>query len=76
MADVVLFKECQSGCTYSVNGIDLEKGYHATGIEAGKLVEVEGYYTISPSMKDGLFDARLIQTGAIKFDKLRSCQFH
>lgn len=75
-ADAALFKEFKSGRTYSVSSIDLEKGYRATSIEAGKpvYVEVEGYYTIRPSMEDGLFDATLLQTGAIKFDKLRACQ--
>lgn len=78
IADAALFKECKSGRTYSVSNIDLEKGYLATGIEAGKpvYVEVEGYYTIRPSMEDGLFDATLIQTGEIKFDKLRTCYSH
>ncbi|WP_342357580.1 envelope stress response activation lipoprotein NlpE [Arsenophonus nasoniae] len=76
IADAALFKECKTGRTYSVSGIDLENQYRATGIEAGKpvYVEVEGYYTIRPSMEDGLFDATLIQTGTIKFDKLRTCQ--
>lgn len=76
IADAALFKECKTGRTYSVSGINLEKQYHATGLDAGKpvYVEVEGYYTIRPSMEDGLFDATLIQTGTIKFDKLRACQ--
>lgn len=78
IADAALFKECKTGRTYSVNGIDLENQYRATGVEAGKpvYVEVEGYYTIRPSMEDGLFDTTLIQTGTIKFDKLRACPSH
>lgn len=61
-----------------MSNIDLEKGYLATGIEADKpvYVEVEGYYTIRPSMEDGLFAATLIQTGEIKFDKLHTCHSH
>ncbi|MFV9997664.1 MAG: copper resistance protein NlpE N-terminal domain-containing protein [Arsenophonus endosymbiont of Dermacentor nuttalli] len=76
IADTALFKECKSGRTYSVSGIDLEKGYSATGVEAGRpvYVEIEGYYTIRPSMEDGMFDTTLIQTGSIKFDKLCACQ--
>lgn len=76
VADKVLFKACKSGRIYSVSGIDLEKVYSATDVEAGKpvYVEIEGYYTIRPSIEDRMFDATLIQTGAIKFDKLCACQ--
>nr|WP_086956572.1 envelope stress response activation lipoprotein NlpE [Xenorhabdus innexi] len=76
-ADTATFTECRTGKRYDASeNIDLERGYSATGVEGGDpvYVEVEGYYTLRPSMEDGLFDNALIQTGKIHFDKLSSCQ--
>ncbi|PHM71655.1 envelope stress response activation lipoprotein NlpE [Xenorhabdus sp. KJ12.1] len=76
-ADSATFTECRTGKRYDASeNIDLERGYSATGVEGGKpvYVEVEGYYTLRPSMEDGLFDNALIQTGKIHFDKSSSCQ--
>ncbi|MBI6548962.1 envelope stress response activation lipoprotein NlpE [Xenorhabdus lircayensis] len=75
-ADSALFTECRTGKRYDASeNIDLERGYSATGVEGGTpvYVEVEGYYTLRPSMEDGLFDNALIQTGKIRFDKATSC---
>ncbi|MEX6398067.1 hypothetical protein AB6E88_13745 [Providencia hangzhouensis] len=49
----------------------MEKAYGETGVDGGTPVyaEIEGYYTIRPSMEDGQFDSALVPTGAIKFDK-------
>lgn len=76
MADAAIFKECSTGRQYSASGIELEKGYSDTGVEAGTpvYVEVEGYYSIRPSMEDGQFDPALVQSGKIKFDKSASCK--
>ncbi|CDL79325.1 envelope stress response activation lipoprotein NlpE [Xenorhabdus cabanillasii] len=76
-ADSATFIECHSGKFYDASeNIELERGYSATGVEGEKpvYVEVEGYYTLRPSMEDGLFDNALIQTGKIRFDKSSSCQ--
>ncbi|WP_338066857.1 envelope stress response activation lipoprotein NlpE [Xenorhabdus mauleonii] len=75
-ADSATFTECRTGKRYDASeNIDLERGYSATGVEGGTpvYVEVEGYYTLRPSMEDGLFDHSLIQTGKIHFDKASSC---
>ncbi|MDC9594946.1 envelope stress response activation lipoprotein NlpE [Xenorhabdus sp. IM139775] len=75
-ADSALFTECGSGKRYdAAENIDLERGYSATGVEGGTpvYVEIEGYYTLRPSMEDGLFDNAVIQTGKIRFDKTSSC---
>lgn len=76
MADAAVFTECESGRQYSVSGIELEKGYSETGVEGGTpvYVEVEGYYSVRPSMEDGQFDSALIPTGKAKFDKSAACQ--
>ncbi|WP_421660007.1 envelope stress response activation lipoprotein NlpE [Morganella morganii] len=77
MADAATFKDCQTGVVYAVSGnIGLEQGYGKLGVEGGKPVylEVEGYYTIRPSMEDGQFDQALIQTGKSVLDKSRGCQ--
>ncbi|PHM73186.1 envelope stress response activation lipoprotein NlpE [Xenorhabdus kozodoii] len=76
-ADSALFTECGTGKRYdAAENIDLERGYHATGVEGGTpvYVEIEGYYTLRPSMEDGLFDKAVIQTGKIHFDKTVSCR--
>ncbi|BBU94975.1 MULTISPECIES: copper resistance protein NlpE N-terminal domain-containing protein [Providencia] len=75
MADAAVFKECDSGRQYAVSGVELEKAYGETGVDGGTPVyaEIEGYYTIRPSMEDGQFDSALVPTGAIKFDKSASC---
>lgn len=75
-ADSALFTECRTGKRYDASeNIDLERGYSAMGVEGGTpvYVEVEGYYTLRPSMEDGLFDNSVIQTGKIRFDKSSSC---
>ncbi|MDC9595612.1 envelope stress response activation lipoprotein NlpE [Xenorhabdus anantnagensis] len=75
-ADSALFTECDTGRRYDASeNIDLERGYSAMGVEGGTpvYVEVEGYYTLRPSMEDGLFDNAVIQTGKIRFDKTSSC---
>ncbi|MDX8001158.1 envelope stress response activation lipoprotein NlpE [Xenorhabdus sp. Reich] len=75
-ADSALFTECRTGKRYdAAENIDLERGYSATGVEGGTpvYVEIEGYYTLRPSMEDGLFDNAVIQTGKIRFDKADSC---
>ncbi|OHT24415.1 envelope stress response activation lipoprotein NlpE [Providencia stuartii] len=76
LADAATFTECKTGRTYSASGLELEKGYSATGVTGGTPVyaEIEGYYTIRPSMEDGQFDPALVQTGQIMFDKSRSCK--
>ncbi|AOM42351.1 envelope stress response activation lipoprotein NlpE [Xenorhabdus hominickii] len=77
IADSALFTDCRTGRTYDASeNIDLERGYSATGVEGGTpvYVDVEGYYTLRPSMEDGLFDDALVQTGKIRFDKSVSCQ--
>ncbi|WP_323872169.1 envelope stress response activation lipoprotein NlpE [Xenorhabdus doucetiae] len=76
-ADSALFTECGTGKRYdAAENIDLERGYGATGVEGGTpvYVEIEGYYTLRPSMEDGLFDHAVIQTGKIRFDKTSSCR--
>ncbi|WP_416776741.1 envelope stress response activation lipoprotein NlpE [Xenorhabdus budapestensis] len=76
-ADSAIFTECHSRKFYDASeNIELERGYSAMGAEGGEpvYVEVEGYYTLRPSMEDGLFDNALIQTGKIRFDKSSSCQ--
>ncbi|MDC9590773.1 envelope stress response activation lipoprotein NlpE [Xenorhabdus sp. XENO-10] len=75
-ADSALFTECDTGRRYDASeNIDLERGYSAIGVEGGTpvYVEIEGYYTLRPSMEDGLFDNAVIQTGKIRFDKTSSC---
>ncbi|WP_086108899.1 envelope stress response activation lipoprotein NlpE [Xenorhabdus vietnamensis] len=75
-ADSALFTECDTGRRYDASeNIDLERGYSAMGVEGGTpvYVEIEGYYTLRPSMEDGLFDNAVIQTGKIRFDKASSC---
>ncbi|CAM3829696.1 copper homeostasis/adhesion lipoprotein NlpE [Xenorhabdus thuongxuanensis] len=75
-ADSALFTECGTGKRYdAAENIDLERGYSAMGVEGGTpvYVEIEGYYTVRPSMEDGLFDNAVIQTGKIRFDKASSC---
>ncbi|CDL82174.1 envelope stress response activation lipoprotein NlpE [Xenorhabdus szentirmaii] len=75
-ADSALFTDCQTGKRYDASeNIDLERGYSAAGVEAGTpvYVELEGYYTLRPSMEDGLFDNSVIQTGNVHFDKAVSC---
>ncbi|WP_337167590.1 envelope stress response activation lipoprotein NlpE [Xenorhabdus bovienii] len=77
IADSATFTECRTGKHYDASeNIDLERGYSATGVEGGEpvYVEVEGYYSLRPSMEDGMFDHALIQTGKIHFDKSASCQ--
>ncbi len=76
MADAAVFKECGSGRQYTASGIELEKGYSESGVEGGTpvYVEVEGYYSVRPSMEDGQFDSALVQTGKVKFDKSASCK--
>ncbi|MBS9424989.1 envelope stress response activation lipoprotein NlpE [Photorhabdus caribbeanensis] len=76
MADAALFTDCSTGKRYAVTeSLDLEQGYHQVGVEGGTpvYVEVEGYYSVRPSMEDGQFDPALIQTGKIHFDKSKSC---
>ncbi|PQQ27171.1 copper homeostasis/adhesion lipoprotein NlpE [Photorhabdus luminescens] len=76
MADAALFTDCSTGKRYAVTeSLDLEQGYHQVGVEGGTpvYVEVEGYYSVRPSMEDGQFDSALIQTGKIHFDKSKSC---
>lgn len=75
-ADAATFTECKTGRTYAASGLELEKGYSATGVTGGTPVyaEIEGYYTIRPSMEDGQFDPALVQTGQIMFDKSSSCK--
>ncbi|MTC08660.1 envelope stress response activation lipoprotein NlpE, partial [Providencia sp. wls1948] len=75
LADAATFTECKTGRTYTASGLDLEKGYSATGVTGGTPVyaEIEGYYTVRPSMEDGQFDPALVQTGHIMFDKSSSC---
>ncbi|OKP03511.1 envelope stress response activation lipoprotein NlpE [Xenorhabdus eapokensis] len=75
-ADSALFTECGTGRRYdAAENIDLERGYSAVGVEGGTpvYVEIEGYYTVRPSMEDGLFDYAVVQTGKIHFDKTSSC---
>ncbi|WP_339353452.1 envelope stress response activation lipoprotein NlpE [Xenorhabdus sp. Sc-CR9] len=75
-ADSAIFTECRTGKLYDASeNIDLERGYSKARIEAGipAYVEIEGYYTLRPSMEDGLFDNAVIQTGKIRFDKKASC---
>lgn len=76
MADAAVFTECETGRQYAASGIELEKAYGETGVDGGTpvYVEVEGYYTVRPSMEDGQFDSALVQTGQIKFDKTASCK--
>lgn len=77
MADAATFKDCKTGLNYAVNeSIELERGYGKTGVEGGTpvYVEVEGYYSIRPSMEDGLFNPALIQTGSYSFDKSKTCK--
>ncbi|MCK1141844.1 copper resistance protein NlpE N-terminal domain-containing protein, partial [Providencia stuartii] len=52
LADAATFTECKTGRTYTASGLDLEKGYSATGVTGGTPVyaEIEGYYTVRPSM--------------------------
>ncbi|WP_072023207.1 envelope stress response activation lipoprotein NlpE [Photorhabdus australis] len=76
MADAASFTDCNTGKQYAVTeSLDLERGYHQVGVEGGTpvYVEVEGYYSVRPSMEDGQFDPALIQTGKIHFDKSKSC---
>lgn len=75
MADAATFIECGTKRNYAASGIELEKNYGATGVNGGTPVyaEIEGYYTIRPSMEDGLFDPALVQTGSILFNKEKSC---
>lgn len=76
-ADSAVFTECRSGKRYdAAENLDMERGYRATGVKDGEpvYVEVEGYYTLRPSMEDGLFDNALIQSGKAQFDKSSSCQ--
>ncbi|WFQ78402.1 envelope stress response activation lipoprotein NlpE [Xenorhabdus sp. SF857] len=75
-ADSAFFTECGTGKRYdAAENIDLERGYSAMGVEGGTpvYVEIEGYYTVRPSMEDGLFDNAVVQTGKIRFDKASSC---
>ncbi|WP_339373800.1 envelope stress response activation lipoprotein NlpE [Xenorhabdus beddingii] len=75
-ADAALFTECRTGKRYDASeDIDLERGYSATGVEGGTpvYVEMEGYYTLRPSMEDGLFDNAVMRTGKMRFDKAASC---
>ncbi|GAB1439815.1 envelope stress response activation lipoprotein NlpE [Providencia sp.] len=76
MADAAVFTECESGRQYAASGIELEKAYSETGVDGGTpvYVEVEGYYSVRPSMEDGQFDPALVQTGKINFDKAASCK--
>lgn len=76
LADAATFTECKTGHTYIASGVELEKGYSATGVTGGTPVyaEIEGYYTIRPSMEDGQFDPALVQTGDIMFNKSSSCK--
>lgn len=76
MADAAVFTECESGRQYTASGLELEKAYSKTGVDGGTpvYVEVEGYYTVRPSMEDGQFDSALVQTGKINFDKTASCK--
>ncbi len=75
LADAATFTECETGRAYATGGIALEKAYGKTGVEGGTPVyaEIEGYYTVRPSMEDGLYDAAFVQTGKITFDKTKSC---
>lgn len=75
MADAAVFTECESGRQYSASGIELEKAYSETGVDGGTpvYVELEGYYTVRPSMEDGQFNPALVPTGNINFDKSASC---
>ncbi|EKT53399.1 envelope stress response activation lipoprotein NlpE [Providencia sneebia] len=75
-ADAATFTECKTGRQFAAEGLELEKGYSATGVTGGTPVyaEIEGYYTVRPSMEDGLFDPALVQTGEIMFDKSTSCK--
>ena len=76
MADAAVFTECGSGRKYATSGIELEKAYSDTDVDGGTPVylEVDGFYSIRPSMEDGQFDSAFIPTGNIQFDKTRSCK--
>ena len=76
LADAAIFTECETGRAYATSGIALEKAYGKTGVDGGTPVyaEIEGYYSIRPSMEDGLYDAAFIQTGKIAFNKAKSCE--
>ncbi|SPY78611.1 Copper homeostasis protein CutF [Providencia rustigianii] len=76
MADAAIFTECETGRKYATSGIELERAYGETGVDGGTpvYVEVDGYYTIRPSMEDGQFDSALVPTGKIKFDPSASCK--
>ncbi|WP_445495015.1 envelope stress response activation lipoprotein NlpE [Photorhabdus sp. SF281] len=76
IADAASFTDCSTGKHYDVpESLDLEQAYHQVGVEGGTpvYVEVEGYYSVSPSMEDGQFNSALVQTGKIHFDKSKSC---
>ncbi|EMC9359376.1 TPA: envelope stress response activation lipoprotein NlpE [Proteus mirabilis] len=75
-ADAGTFKDCQSGRVYAADGLVLEKGYFATGVDGGTPVylEVRGYYSIRPSMEDGQYDRALVVTdNKPRFDRHGSC---
>ncbi|WP_413483312.1 envelope stress response activation lipoprotein NlpE [Morganella psychrotolerans] len=77
LADAATFKDCETGVVYAVaDNSGLERGYSKLGVEGGTPVymEVEGYYSIRPSMEDGQFDQALIQTGKSVLDKSRGCK--
>ncbi|HCH50768.1 MAG TPA: copper homeostasis/adhesion lipoprotein NlpE [Proteus sp.] len=78
LADAGTFKDCQSGRVYAAQGLTLETGYFSTGVEGGTPVylEVDGYYSIRPSMEDGRFDPALVVTGETRFNRHGSCASH
>lgn len=76
-ADAGTFKDCQSGRVYAADGLALEKGYQATGVEGGVPVylEVTGYYSIRPSMEDGQYNSALVVTAdKLHFDRNNTCE--
>lgn len=78
-ADAGTFKDCQSGRVYAASGIELEKGYFSTGVEGGTPVylEVNGYYSIRPSMEDGQYDRALVVADEKpRFNRHGSCGNH
>lgn len=70
-ADAPIFIDDTTNQQYFAPGIALETAYLASEVEAGTPVyaEIEGYYSLAPSMEEGQFTPVLIQTGNINFQE-------
>ena len=78
-ADAGTFKDCQSGRVYAANGIELEKKAISQPVLMVNTIylEINGYYSIRPSMEDGKYDRALVVTDdKPRFNRHGSCGNH